>query len=238
MKKRYIWLVIIIILTILTNEILKGNYNIDFNKILILNMGAYRNIGIRGFTSWFINYSMILFFFFGFFKRDLLSYGYIEIVKSKSKLMWINKKIRVGIFFISLYVIVTQIINVCLNYFNVESLNFYNYILGICLYLLFLTFMMQLQGALEIKFSEEYSSLFCMSYVVISTILGGIIYEFRFFEKMLYFLLPNSCMIYRNNLYDAIEFGIVPEISFVILIIANIIMYFILRISCMRGEVI
>lgn len=238
MRKRYIWLGIMIVLSVLTNEILKRNYNTDFNKILILNMGAYRNIGIKGFTSWFINYSMIIFFFFGFFKRDLLSYGYIEIVKSKSKLMWINKKVGFGIFFISLYVILSQIINVYLNYSYVYSIDFYNYILGLGLYLLFLVFMMQLQGALEIKFSEEYSSFFCMAYVVISTILGGIIYEFRVFEKMLYFLLPNSCMIYRNNLYDAIGFGIVPEISFVILIIANIIMYFILRISCIRGEII
>lgn len=237
MKKKAIYFFLIIFILLGFNQIFYKDFFEYINPIMILNSGPMKFVDIRNFIPWFINYSLVVFYFFGFFKKNLREYGYIEIIKNNSKIHWLNKRIKRLLISVGIYVVFIQLINLILNLNEIDTLNIRYYILSVILYFLTIVALTQLQGILEILLNEEQAIISIMSITVFSVMLGGVLYKFKKMEKLLYLLIPNNGISYRNNILEPIDFGLNPIISLIFLLILNSIIYFIFIILIKRRDI-
>lgn len=238
MKKKNIILYLGMIITLLLNQFTDIKYITDINPIMILNKGASKWVEVQGIILWFIGYMVLAFYFFGHFKSNLQQYGYIEIVKSKSKIYWLNNRMKILFKIVIIYTLIIQIFNILLNSEGMETLNISEYILSIILYILTISALLVLQGILEVCFNEEHSLLISMIFTVSSVVFGGILYEIKEFPYLIYILLPNNGMSLRNNILQPLDFGINPIISLGVLISFNIGLYLIFRSVLKRKDII
>ncbi|MGL5870383.1 MAG: DUF2705 family protein [Clostridium chrysemydis] len=223
---------------VIINKLFFVGNNSSVNPILALNLGPFRSIDVMNLIPWFLNYSIIVYLFFGYFKKNFTMYGYLEVSKYKSKIRWLNKRILNMIAYILFFVILTQITNIIFNIKGIYDLDFKVFIISNINYMLVIILLLLIQGILEVKFTEEYASTGIMIFTLIGSLLGGVLYKYEKFEVLIYFLLPNNSMGYRNNLIDRIDFGINPKVSMIFLLICISLVYIIFRKVFEREDII
>lgn len=238
MKQKRIGIFITVVILIIVNQLYTVSIGSDINPIMFLNIGPNKGIDVKEFVLWFASYAVISFYFFGFFKKNLKEYGYIEIVKSNNKMKWLNKRIFLAIVIILIYIISSQVSNLIMNFKYIETLDIKEYILSVVLYFITMVTLIKIQGIFELCMNEEQSLIISMSFVVFSTMIGGLLYELKELPMVLYLLIPNNGMSFRNNILQPIEYGINPIIAIIVLLISNVLLYCIFRVVIKKEDII
>lgn len=164
---------------------------------------------------WILPIVAMSFYFTGYCRDALVTYGKIIIIRNYGRTRWLNKRYLSMLIVSFIFVVIQALIfkflltdsNINLEVIEITKLLF--------IYFLTISTLISLQLTMELFISPQASQLIVNAYVVISIILAKQMYVFGAGGFIYYLLLPNYAMGFKNGLTSIPEFQ-TPVISYLI----------------------
>jgi Protein of unknown function (DUF2705) len=198
-------LLIFTIITFLIQAGLMHSFNIFDSDIPFLDgipLGVSFSIETIYLLYWYLPIAGISFYFSGYLREHLLSYGQLVIIREYSKVKWVLKRyieVCVQLFmFVIMQLLVFYIFSFINGYINFNNFSIYL----LLLYYLMLLVIICCQLVFELYTSPELSQVVISVYIVLSTFLSSRLYSMHSIKDLNYLLIINYGMGFRTGLSD------------------------------------
>lgn len=158
---------------------------------------------------WYIVFSSISLYFSGELYDKLHGFGKYILVRNYNKKMFFLRFIgSIAIKIIFILIIQTSIYYLTMLFIDhdLHSIEWLLLFKSFLIYYITMLTLILLQIGLELYISPQIAFLIVNIYVVFSILLAGLIFDYRAYKSLLYFLIPNFMMALRTDIINQQDF--------------------------------